>query len=51
MSDKTFGVTSEEVRTLESQESKYHDGKTPKDSDVSALKVSRPVSHFPSGSA
>ncbi|RVX70931.1 hypothetical protein B0A52_06088 [Exophiala mesophila] len=38
MSDKTFGVTSEEVRTLESQESKYHDGKTPKDSDVSALK-------------
>lgn len=39
MSDKTFHVTSEDVRKLEAQESKYHDGKTPKDSDVSALKV------------
>lgn len=39
MSDKTFGVTSEDIRSLEAQESKYHDGKTPKDSDVSALKV------------
>lgn len=39
MSDKTFHVTSEDVRKLEAQESKYHGGKTPKDSDVSALKV------------
>jgi len=39
MSEATYHVTSEDVRKLEAQESKFHDGKTPKDSDVSALKV------------
>jgi len=38
MSDKTFHVTSEDVRKLESKDSKYHGGQTPKDSDASALK-------------
>ncbi|KEF57484.1 uncharacterized protein A1O9_05401 [Exophiala aquamarina CBS 119918] len=38
MSEQTYHVTSEDVRKLEAQESKYHDGKTPQDSDVSALK-------------
>lgn len=39
MSDSTFHATSEDVRKLESEQSKFNDGKTPKDSDVSALKV------------
>lgn len=39
MSDAPFGITSEDVRKAESQEAAYHDGKTPKDSDVSAMKV------------
>jgi hypothetical protein len=39
MSDKTFHVTSEDVRKLESKDSKFHGGQTPKDSDASALKV------------
>jgi len=38
MSENIFHVTGEDVRKLESKESKYHDGKTPKDSDASALK-------------
>lgn len=39
MSDKTFHVTREELAKAEAEEAKYHDGKTPKDSDVSAMKV------------
>jgi hypothetical protein len=39
MSDKTFHVTSEDVRKLESKDSKFHGGQTPKDSDASALKA------------
>lgn len=39
MSDKTFHITSEDVRNVEAKESKFHDGKTPKDSDTSAMKV------------
>jgi hypothetical protein len=39
MSESTFHVTGEDVRKMESKESKFHDGKTPKDSDASALKV------------
>ncbi len=42
MSDQTFHITSEDVRSAESKESKFHDGKTPKDSDVSAMKVKVP---------
>ncbi|EXJ77207.1 hypothetical protein A1O3_10365 [Capronia epimyces CBS 606.96] len=38
MSEQTFHTTSEDVRKLEAKESKFHDGKTPKDSDTSALK-------------
>ncbi|KIX05439.1 uncharacterized protein Z518_06311 [Rhinocladiella mackenziei CBS 650.93] len=38
MSEKTFHITGEEVRTMESKDSKFHDGKTPKDSDISAMK-------------
>jgi len=38
MSDKTFHITSEDIRKLESKDSKYHAGQTPKDSDASALK-------------
>ncbi|KAJ9501615.1 hypothetical protein LTR99_003904 [Exophiala xenobiotica] len=38
MSESTFHVTGEDVRKMESKESKFHDGKTPKDSDASALK-------------
>jgi len=38
MSEQTFHTTSEDVRKLEAKQSKFNDGKTPKDSDVSALK-------------
>ncbi|KAK5453585.1 hypothetical protein LTS15_006771 [Exophiala xenobiotica] len=38
MSESTFHVTGEDVRKMESRESKFHDGKTPKDSDTSAMK-------------
>ncbi|KAI1613270.1 hypothetical protein EDD37DRAFT_340266 [Exophiala viscosa] len=38
MSDNTFHVTGEDVRKMESKESKFHDGKTPADSDTSAMK-------------
>ncbi|KAJ9618138.1 hypothetical protein H2204_013185 [Knufia peltigerae] len=38
MSESTFHVTSEDVRKMEAKESKFHDGKTPKDSDASAMK-------------
>ena len=40
MSDSTFHVTGEDVRKMEAKESKFHDGKTPADSDTSAMKVS-----------
>lgn len=39
MSENTFHITSEDVRNAESKEAKFNDGKTPKDSDVSAMKV------------
>lgn len=39
MSDKTFHVTGEDIRKLESEEAKVHGGNVPKDSNVSALKV------------
>ena len=39
MSEKTFSVTSEDVRKMESQESKFHGGDIPKDSDTAAMKV------------
>lgn len=39
MSDNAFGITSEDIRKAESKEAAYNDGKTPKDSDVSAMKV------------
>lgn len=39
MADKTFHVTREELAKAEAKEAKYNDGKTPKDSDVSAMKV------------
>ncbi|EXJ83164.1 hypothetical protein A1O1_06783 [Capronia coronata CBS 617.96] len=38
MSDQTFHTTSEDLRKQEARESKFHDGKTPKDSDTSAMK-------------
>ncbi|OAL30616.1 hypothetical protein AYO20_08703 [Fonsecaea nubica] len=38
MSDKTFHLTGEDVRKMESKESKFHGGQTPKDSDTSAMK-------------
>ncbi|KAK4934591.1 hypothetical protein LTR10_024194 [Elasticomyces elasticus] len=38
MSEQTFHTTGEDVRKMESKESKFHDGKTPKDSDTSAMK-------------
>ncbi|KAJ9613946.1 hypothetical protein H2200_002082 [Cladophialophora chaetospira] len=38
MTDKTFHVTGEDVRKIESQESKFHGGQIPKDSDTAALK-------------
>ena len=44
MSDKTFHVTGEDVRKMESQESKFHGGDIPKDSDTSAMKVRIPLS-------
>lgn len=44
MSDKTFHVTSEDLRKAEAQEAKYNAGQTPKDSDVSAMKVCRSMS-------
>jgi hypothetical protein len=40
MSEKTFHVTQEDLRKMESKESKFHGGTTPKDSDTSALKAS-----------
>ncbi len=39
MSENTYNVTSEDVRKMESKESKYHGGDVPKDSDASAMKV------------
>jgi hypothetical protein len=39
MTDETYHVASEDLRKWESRESKSHDGKTPKESDVSAMKV------------
>jgi hypothetical protein len=47
MSETTYNVTSEDVRKLESKESKFHGGKTPKDSDVSAIKASSPSLQSP----
>lgn len=48
MSESTFHVTSEDVRKMEAKESKFHDGKTPKDSDASAMKVCHfALSFFP----
>ncbi|ETI20530.1 hypothetical protein G647_08567 [Cladophialophora carrionii CBS 160.54] len=38
MSDQTYHVTGEDVRKIESKESKFHGGQVPKDSDTSALK-------------
>lgn len=38
--DKTFGITGEDVRKVEAKESKFHDGKNPSDSESAALKVS-----------
>ncbi|KAI5820351.1 hypothetical protein BZA77DRAFT_105194 [Pyronema omphalodes] len=38
MSEKTFHKTSEDLRKMESRESKRHGGKTPADSDASILK-------------
>src|SRR4051794_17161446 len=40
MSEKTFHVTQEDLRKMESKESKSHGGITPKNSDTSALKAS-----------
>ena len=51
MSDQTFHVTGEDVRKMESNESKFHGGEVPKDSDTSAMKVSLPTTrsdHAPS---
>jgi hypothetical protein len=45
MSDQTFHVTSEDVRKIESKESKFHGGEVPKDSDTAALKVSLDTRH------
>ena len=39
MTEKTFHVTQEDLRKMESKESKFHGGITPKDSDTSALKA------------
>ncbi|OCT48441.1 hypothetical protein CLCR_11298 [Cladophialophora carrionii] len=38
MSDQTYHVTGEDVRKIESKESKFHGGQVPKDSDTAALK-------------
>ncbi|KIW62608.1 hypothetical protein PV04_10767 [Phialophora macrospora] len=38
MTDQTFHVTGEDVRKIESKESKFHAGQVPKDSDTAALK-------------
>ncbi|EXJ54378.1 hypothetical protein A1O7_09717 [Cladophialophora yegresii CBS 114405] len=38
MSEQTFHVTGEDVRKMESKESKFHGGEVPKDSDTSAMK-------------
>jgi len=38
MSENTYNITGEDVRKMESQESKYHGGNVPKDSDASAMK-------------
>jgi hypothetical protein len=39
MTEETYHATSEDLRKWESRESKSHGGKTPKESDVSAMKV------------
>ncbi len=46
MSEKTFNVTSEDVRKMEAQEAKFHGGDIPKDSDTAAMKVRIAVSHI-----
>lgn len=51
MSENTYHITGEDVRKMESRESKSHGGNVPKDSDVSAIKVCyfncEPVHHCP----
>lgn len=39
MTEKTFHLTSEDIRKMESREAKQHGGNVPKDSDASILKV------------
>jgi hypothetical protein len=49
MSNKTFNVTSEDVRKMESKESKYHGGNIPKDSETAAMKAHSfplPLPHY-----
>jgi len=38
MTEKTFHLTSEDIRKMESREAKQHGGNVPKDSDASILK-------------
>ena len=40
MSDQTFHTTTQDIRKPESKISQAHQGNTPKNSDVSAMKVS-----------
>lgn len=39
MAENTYHMTSEDVRKMEAQESKFHGGSIPKDSDTAAMKV------------
>lgn len=39
MSVNPLGITGEDLRKAESKEAQFNDGKTPKDSDVSVMKV------------
>lgn len=39
MSEQTFHTTTQDIRKPESHVSQAHDGKTPKNSNVSAMKV------------
>lgn len=38
MSENTYNVTGEDIRKMESKESKFHGGNVPKDSETAAMK-------------
>ena len=49
MSEETFHTTREDVRKLESRDSRAHGGQVPPEAESSALKVCKPTAEFVKG--